>query len=89
QYKLQRYEDAFASYNKAVTYKKNHYESWYSMGNALFNLQRYQEAIKSHDQAIKYKPDYQQAIEARKQAENQIQPDKSLPIVVPILPMSN
>ncbi|MBD2134626.1 MULTISPECIES: serine/threonine-protein kinase [unclassified Sphaerospermopsis] len=89
QYKLQRYEDAFASYNKAVNYKKNHYESWYSMGNALFNLQRYQEAIKSYDQAIKYKPDYQQAIEARKQAENQIQPDKSLPIVVPILPMSN
>ncbi|MEA5576605.1 tetratricopeptide repeat protein [Anabaena sp. UHCC 0451] len=89
QYNLQKYEDAFASYNKAVRYKKNHYESWYSRGNALLNLQRYQEAISSYEQAIKYKPDYQQAIEARKQAENQIRPEKSRPVIVPIMRMPN
>ncbi|MBD2293047.1 tetratricopeptide repeat protein [Anabaena sphaerica FACHB-251] len=87
QYILQKYADAFASYNKAVRYKKNHPESWYSRGNALLNLKRYQEAITSYEQAIKYKPDYPQAIEALKEAENQIQPEKSRPIIVPTLRM--
>jgi tetratricopeptide (TPR) repeat protein/tRNA A-37 threonylcarbamoyl transferase component Bud32 len=89
QYILQKYEDAITSYNKAVRYKKNHYETWYSRGNALLNLNRYQEAIESYDQAIKYKPDYQQAIEARRMAENQLQPEKSRPIIVPTLRIRN
>lgn len=59
------------------------------MGNALLNLQRYQEAILSYDQAIKYKPDYQQAIAARKQAENQLISEKYRPIIVPTLRTSN
>ncbi|MFM6351558.1 MAG: tetratricopeptide repeat protein, partial [Dolichospermum sp.] len=48
----------------------NHYESWYSRGNALLNMQQYKEAIASYDKAIEYKPDYQQAIEARTKAQN-------------------
>ncbi|MBD2198755.1 MULTISPECIES: serine/threonine-protein kinase [Calothrix] len=89
QYNLQKYQDAIASYNRAVRYKPDHYESWYSRGNALVNLQRYQEAIASYNQAIKYKPDYQQAITAKKQAENQQQTIKPQPVVVPVIPIPN
>ncbi|AFZ59994.1 tetratricopeptide repeat protein [Anabaena cylindrica FACHB-243] len=85
QYNLQKYADALAAYNKAVRYQKNHYESWYSRGNTLLNLKQYQEAIASYEQAIKYKPDYQQAIDAIKQAQTQLQPEKSRSIIVPIL----
>ena len=67
---LQKYQEAIASYNKAIRYQPNHYESWYSKGNAWLNLQQYQQAIASYDKAIEYKPDYQQAIEARKKAQN-------------------
>ena len=70
QYNLQKYQEAIASYNKAIRYKPNHYESWYSKGNAWLNLQQYKQAIASYDKAIEYKPDYQQAIEARKKAQN-------------------
>lgn len=87
QYILQKYEDAIASYNRAVQYKANNYQSWYSKGNALVNLQRYQEAIASYAQAIKYKPDYQQAIEASKQAQNKLQTEKPS-VVVPTIPMN-
>ncbi len=60
--------------NKAIRYKPNHYESWYTKGNALLNLQQYPEAIASYDKAIEYKTDYQQAIEARTKAQIQISP---------------
>ncbi|WP_413172540.1 tetratricopeptide repeat protein [Anabaena azotica] len=89
QYNLQKYEDALLSYNKAVRYQKNHYESWYSRGNTLLNLRKYPEAIASYQQAIKYKPDYQQAIEALKQAENQLPQSKNRPIIVPTVGMPN
>ena len=89
QYNLQKYADAIASYNRAVRYKPDHYESWYSRGNALVNLKRYQEAIASYTQAIKYKHDYQQAIEARKQAQNQVQIQKPQPVIVPTIPIPN
>ncbi|MBW4612685.1 MAG: tetratricopeptide repeat protein [Desmonostoc vinosum HA7617-LM4] len=85
QYNLNKYAEAIASYNKAVRFKPDHYESWYSKGNALLNLKRYQEAIASYDQAIKYKPNYQQAIEARQLAQNQLQGEKLQPIVVPLI----
>ncbi|MBW4562826.1 MAG: tetratricopeptide repeat protein [Mojavia pulchra JT2-VF2] len=87
QFNLQKYQEAIASYNRAVRYKSDHYESWYSRGNALVNLKRYRDAIASYDQAIKYKPDYQQAIDARKQAQNQLDNQISKPIVVPTIPI--
>lgn len=76
-------------YNKALVHRKNHYQSWYIRGNALLNLQKYPEAIASYQQAIKYKPDYQQAIEALKQAENQLPQPKNRPIIVPTVRMPN
>jgi tetratricopeptide (TPR) repeat protein len=91
-YVLQKYSDAIAAYNKAIRYKVDHYESWYSKGNALLNLKRYGDAIASYTKAIKYKPDYQEAINARNQAQsqqNQLQTEKSQPVVVPIIPIPN
>lgn len=89
QYILQQYQEAIASYDQALRYQANHAESWYSRGNALFNLQKYPEAMDSYDQAIKYRPNYQQAINARQQSQQrQLSWEKSRPIVVPTLPIS-
>jgi tetratricopeptide (TPR) repeat protein/tRNA A-37 threonylcarbamoyl transferase component Bud32 len=89
EYNLQKYENALTAYNKAIHYQKNHYESWYSRGNTLLNLKQYQEAIASYEQAIKYKPDYQQAIDAIKQVQAQLQSDKFSPIIVPTIKVPN
>ena len=88
-YNLQKYQEAITAYNKALRYKVDHYESWYSKGNALGNLKRYKDAIAAYDQAIKYKPDYQPAIDARNQAQNQLQPEKSPSVIVPTIPIPN
>ena len=77
-YNLKRYEDAIASYNRTVRYKSDHYEAWYSRGNALFNLKRYEDAIASYDKALRFKPDYRQAIDARNQAQSQMESELKL-----------
>jgi tetratricopeptide (TPR) repeat protein len=69
---LKRYPDAIASYNRAVEIKPDHYEAWYSRGNALVNLQRYSEAIESYNKAIQYQQDYREAIDARNQAQSRL-----------------
>jgi len=71
-YNLKQYQEAIASYNRAVEIKSDHYEAWYSRGNALFNLKRYQEAMESYDKAIRFKPDYREAIDARNKVQNQL-----------------
>jgi tetratricopeptide (TPR) repeat protein len=60
------------SYSRVVEIQPNHYEAWYSRGNALVNLKRYQDAIESYDKALQYKPDYQAAKDARNQAPSQL-----------------
>ncbi|MBE9146570.1 serine/threonine-protein kinase [Planktothrix mougeotii] len=72
-YNLGRYQDAIASYDEAIYQQMNHAESWYSRGNAFVNLKQYPEAISSYDKALQYHPDYKAAIQAKEQAEKQIQ----------------
>ena len=55
---LKRYEDAIASYNKAIEIDINYAEIHNNKGNALKSLERYNEAIESYDKAIKIKSDY-------------------------------
>ena len=55
---LKRYEDAIASYNKAIEIDINYAEIHNNKGNALKSLERYDEAIESYDKAIKIKSDY-------------------------------
>ncbi len=56
-YELGRYEEAIASYDKAIEIKPDDHLVWYNRGVALMNLGRNEEAIVSYDKAIKIKPD--------------------------------
>ncbi|KYC43021.1 hypothetical protein WA1_13030 [Scytonema hofmannii PCC 7110] len=53
-----RYEDALASYDKAITIQPDAYVAWFGRGKALKELQRNEEAIFSYDKAIEIKVDY-------------------------------
>lgn len=53
-----RYEDALASYDKAITIQPDAYVAWFGRGKALKELQRNEEAIISYDKALELKPDY-------------------------------
>jgi tetratricopeptide (TPR) repeat protein len=55
------YEQAIASYDKALEIKPDYHEAWYNRGVALGNLGRLEEAIASYDQALEFKPDDHQA----------------------------
>jgi tetratricopeptide (TPR) repeat protein len=59
--RLGRYEEAIASYNRAISIKPNYPEVWNNRGISLDNLGRYEEAIASYDRAISIKPDYHEA----------------------------
>jgi tetratricopeptide (TPR) repeat protein len=50
------YEEAIASYDKALQFNPAKHEAWYNRGIALSNLGRYEEAIASYDQALKLNP---------------------------------
>ncbi|WP_196515781.1 tetratricopeptide repeat protein [Nostoc sp. WHI] len=54
---LKRYEEAVASYDKAIEFKPDNNSAWYNRGNALVYLERYEEAVASYDKAIEFKPD--------------------------------
>jgi tetratricopeptide (TPR) repeat protein len=53
----QSYEEAIASFDKAIEFKPDAPEAWHNRGVALGSLKRYEEAITSFDKAIKFKPD--------------------------------
>jgi tetratricopeptide (TPR) repeat protein len=55
--KLQRYEDAIASYERAIEIKSDYYEAWYYRSYLLYQLQRYEEAITSYDKVIQLNPE--------------------------------
>ena len=58
---LGRYEEAIASYDKAVEFKPDDHQAWNNRGVALFNLGRYEEAIASFDKVVEFKPDLHEA----------------------------
>jgi tetratricopeptide (TPR) repeat protein len=60
-YDLGRYEEAIASYQRAVDIKPDKHDAWYNRGNALADLGRYEEAIASYDRAVDIKPDKHEA----------------------------
>ena len=62
---LQKYEEAIASYDKAIAIKPDYHEAWYNRGFALGRLKKYEEAIASYDKAIAIKPDFYEAWNGR------------------------
>jgi len=53
-----QYEEAIASYDRALQFKPDLYEAWNNRGNALGNLDRHEEAIASYDRVVQIKLDY-------------------------------
>jgi tetratricopeptide (TPR) repeat protein len=51
------YEEAIASYDKALEFKPDDHQAWYNRGIALDDLGRYEEAIASFDRALRLNPD--------------------------------
>ena len=55
---LGRYEEALASYDKALELKADYHNAWDNRGTALGNLGRYEEALASYNKALELNPDY-------------------------------
>ena len=55
------YEQAIASFDKALEFKPDDHQAWYNRGFALDDLGRFEEAIASYDKALEIKPDDHQA----------------------------
>ena len=58
---LGRYEEAIASYDRALEIEADNDAAWFGQGYALVELGRYEEAIASYDRAVEIKPDYHDA----------------------------
>jgi tetratricopeptide (TPR) repeat protein len=58
---LQRYSEAIASYDKALSIKPDKHDAWFNRGIALYKLGKYEQAIASYDKALSIKPDKHEA----------------------------
>jgi serine/threonine protein kinase len=56
--KLGKYQEAIASYDKALALKPDCAFAWNNRGNTLRYLEKYEEAIASYDKALALKPDH-------------------------------
>ena len=56
-YASQAFEDAVASYDRAIELKPDYHEAWSIRGIALRNLGQYEAAVASFDRALEIKPD--------------------------------
>jgi tetratricopeptide (TPR) repeat protein len=56
--RLMRYDDAVASFDKAIELMPNYPQPYNSRGNALQALRRFEDAVESYHTAIALKPDY-------------------------------
>jgi tetratricopeptide (TPR) repeat protein len=56
-----RYEEAIATFDRAIELKSDYHEVWYHRGDSLANLGRHEEAITSYDRAIELKSDYHES----------------------------
>ena len=61
----QRFEEALASYDKAVAIFPRLAEAWCNRGNSLRELKRFDEAMESYERAIAIRPDFADALSNR------------------------
>jgi tetratricopeptide (TPR) repeat protein len=55
--KLKKYEEAIASFDKAVSINGDSLLAWYNKGLVLATLKKYEEALPTYEQAIRIDPD--------------------------------
>ena len=53
---MKRYEEALASYDRAVALRPNHADAHNNRGQVLRELERYEEALASYDRALALRP---------------------------------
>ena len=73
---LKRFEEAVASYDRAIALKPGYAGTFFNRGNALHELKRFDEALASYDHAITLKPDYAEAFNNRGVALQGVEPDR-------------
>ncbi|MDB9305831.1 MULTISPECIES: serine/threonine-protein kinase [Cyanophyceae] len=64
-FELQRYQDALAAYQEAVSISPDYVPGWNGQGKTLSQLKKYEEALAAYDQAIQIQPDYVEAWSGR------------------------
>jgi predicted O-linked N-acetylglucosamine transferase (SPINDLY family) len=64
-HRLQRYQEAVASFDQAILLDPSHANAYGNRGNALIELRQYQRALESYDHVIRLAPDYAPAHNAR------------------------
>lgn len=57
-YRLERWEDSLASFDRAISLESKFYPAWYGRGNALSSLSQYDRAIQSYDRATQLQPNF-------------------------------
>src|ERR1035437_6506033 len=62
---LKRYEEALASYDRALTVQSDYAEAFFNRGRTLKELKRFEEALASYDRALMLRPDYAEAFSKR------------------------
>jgi predicted O-linked N-acetylglucosamine transferase (SPINDLY family) len=63
--RIARYEEALASFDRALAIRADYPEALNSRGNALFELKRFEEALASYERALALRPHYAEALNNR------------------------
>ena len=64
-HELKRFEEALASYDRALTLRPDYAEALSNRGLTLHELKRFEEALASYDRALTVRPDYAEALSNR------------------------
>ena len=61
-----KFDDAVASYDKAIEIRPDRYEFWTGRAWSLYKIKKYKESDKNYDRVLELKPDYQLAKDNQK-----------------------
>jgi tetratricopeptide (TPR) repeat protein len=65
QHELKRFEEALASYDRALTVRPDYAQALSNRGTTLRELKRFEEALASYDRALTVRPEYAEALSNR------------------------